>query len=145
MKVNGTRGATPAPAGAAARSSGATGFSVPAGGASGAAETARTARAAGAAAVGSIGALLALQEAEGPAERRRRAVKRGGRILDMLEQVKLSMLEGVSTAASLERLARAVREERGGTGDDRLEGVLDEIETRAAVEMAKAEMSRLAA
>ena len=145
MKVNGTRGATPTAPGASTRSGAAAGFSVPTGAASGATETARTARAAGVGAVGSIDALLALQEAEGPLERKRRAVRRGGRILDMLDQVKLSLLEGASPAASLERLARAVREERGGTEDERLEGLLNEIDTRAAVEMAKAEMSRLAA
>jgi hypothetical protein len=59
--------------------------------------------------------------------------------------VKLAMLGGESGAPALERLARALREARDGTGDEKLEGVLDEVETRAAVELAKAEMSRLAA
>jgi len=38
-----------------------------------------------------------------------------------------------------------VREERAGCDDAALEGLLNEIDARAAVEMAKAEMSRLAA
>ena len=74
-----------------------------------------------------------------------RAVKRGGRILDVLEKLKLAMLDGLGGAAALDGLVRAVREERAQTGEEGLEGVLDEIETRAAVELAKAEMSRLAA
>jgi hypothetical protein len=36
-------------------------------------------------------------------------------------------------------LVDAVRQERSATDDPRLEGVLDEIETRAAVELAKRE------
>jgi len=39
----------------------------------------------------------------------------------------------------LERLARAIREQRSATEDPALEGLLDEIETRAAVELAKLE------
>ena len=38
-----------------------------------------------------------------------------------------------------ERRRKAVRQERARTGDTRLEDVLDEIETRAEVEMAKLE------
>jgi hypothetical protein len=90
-------------------------------------------------------ALLALQEAESPLERRRRAVKRAGRLLDALDDVKLAMLGGESSAPALQRLAQAAREQRGQSDDAGLTGVLDEIETRAAVELAKAEMSRLAA
>ena len=40
---------------------------------------------------------------------------------------------------------RAVREERQGTEDARLESILDEIETRAAVELAKLEQAKMAA
>ena len=145
MKVTGSRGAAPSGPTSGPKANAGQGFSVQSGATAAAGEATRTARAAGVSGVGSIDALLALQEADGPLERRRRAVKRGGRILDMLEQVKISLLDGEGGSASLERLARAVREERAGTGDDRLEGVLNEIETRAAVEMAKAEMSRLAA
>jgi hypothetical protein len=90
-------------------------------------------------------ALLALQEVDGPIERRRRAVRRGGRLLDALDQVKLALLGGESAGPALERLAAAAREQRVGSFDPGLDGVLDEIETRAAVELAKAEMSRLAA
>lgn len=63
----------------------------------------------------------------------------------MLDDVKLSLLDGGNPMVALERLRGAVREQREGTEDPRLEGVLDEIETRAAVELAKQEMSRAAA
>jgi hypothetical protein len=95
--------------------------------------------------VGSIDALLALQEVGGPLERRRRAVRRAGVILDVLDEVKLALLDGGVPQAALERLVSAVRLERGSADDPRLQGLLDEIETRAAVELAKIEMSRPAA
>lgn len=95
--------------------------------------------------VGSVDALLALQQLDGPLERRRRAVKRGGRILDQLDAVKLGLLEGEIAPETLARLTDAVGEERAATEDSGLEGVLDEIETRAAVELAKREMRAAAA
>jgi hypothetical protein len=89
--------------------------------------------------IGSIDALLALQEVGGPTERRRKAVRRAGLILDVLDDLKIAVLDGGIAPAALGRLIEAVRQERARTGDDTLEGLLDEIETRAAVEMAKLE------
>jgi len=102
-------------------------------------------RASGVAGVSGLEALLALQDVGGPLERRKRAVARGGRILDVLDEVKLALIDGDLSPASLERLMRAVREERETTEDGGLEGLLNEIETRAAVEIAKLEQAKLAA
>jgi hypothetical protein len=101
-------------------------------------ESAPSARTAGLGGVSSVDALLALQQLDGPLERRRRATGRANRILDVLDEVKLALLEG-GGGGSLDRLVDAVRQERSATDDPRLEGVLDEIETRAAVELAKRE------
>jgi hypothetical protein len=86
-----------------------------------------------------VDALLALQEMGGPLERKRRAVNRAGRLLDILDEVKLSLIGGEVTGNDLERLSRAIRDQRENTDDPGLEGVLNEIETRAAVELAKLE------
>lgn len=102
-------------------------------------------RVGGVAAVGSLDALLALQDVGGPLERRKRAVNRAGRILDVLDEVKVALIDGSLSPTALDRLVRAIREERQGTEDPRLEGVLDEIETRAAVELAKLEQAKVAA
>jgi hypothetical protein len=90
--------------------------------------------------VGSLEALLALQETSSPLERRRKAVRRAGRILDALDELRIAVLDpdGLD-AAALQRLQGAVREARGQTQDPGLEDVLEEIEIRAAVEMAKRE------
>jgi len=100
-------------------------------------EAAATARVAGASPVASIDALLALQSVGTPLERRRRAMGRAGRILDLLDDVKVALLEGAMTPNALTTLVAAVHEQRDRTDDPNLEGVLDEIETRAAVELAK--------
>jgi len=121
----------------------AAGFSLPA--SDGAAEIAHAAPAFGVSSLGSLGALLALQAVSSPLERRRRAVRRAGRILDVLDDLKLALLSGDLSPVALDRLVVAVREQRENADDPRLEAVLNEIETRAAVEIAKLEMARAAA
>jgi hypothetical protein len=92
-----------------------------------------------------VESLLALQDVGSPLERKRRAVRRAGRILDVLDDLKVALLEGDLSGAELDRLRRAVRDERDGTEDPALEAVLDEIELRAAVEVAKLEQASRAA
>lgn len=92
----------------------------------------------GAASVGSVAALLALQEEDGPQERRRKALRRGNGLLDRLDAVKVALLDGGDGAMALQALARAAAEQRHGDPDPELQDVLDHIETRAAVELAKA-------
>ncbi len=92
-----------------------------------------------------VDALLALQDVGGPLERKRRAVGRAGRILDVLDEIKLALLDESLNLGQLDRLRRAVRDERAHTDDPKLESVLDEIELRAAVEIAKLEQAARAA
>ena len=143
MKVSGSSGIGATAAPRAAGRPAASGFSISGAGAS--QEAAAAARTAGPSGVGSIDALLALQEIGGPLERRRKAVRRAGAILDVLDDVKLALLEGDVPPAALDRLIVALRQERAGTDDPKLEGLLNEIETRAAVEQAKMELARRAA
>jgi hypothetical protein len=79
-----------------------------------------------------------------PLSKRKRAVGRAGRILDLLDELKLALIDGGAAPAMLDRLVSAVREERAVTEDARLDAVLDQIETRAAVELAKLGRSRAA-
>lgn len=143
MKVTGTGGVSQAGGPGKAARGGGEGFRLaPAPAASGAE---RPAAVAGPSGVMGVEALLALQEVGGPLERKRRSVSRAGRILDVLEGVKLSLLGGELGEADLDRLRRAVREERQATEDPKLEELLDEIEVRAEVELAKLEQARRAA
>lgn len=143
MKVSGTNGSGAASgAGRVKSTGGGEGFRLPPAEAAGGAGAAG--QVGGVAGLSGVGALLALQEMGGPLERRRRAVRRAGRILDVLDEVKLALIDGQLSLSQLERLSRAVREERDQTEDPALEAVLNEIETRAAVELAKLEMARSA-
>ena len=138
MKVGGPSGVGSAqPSSGRGAGAAAGGFSVAS--PDGAQEAAASTRLASTLGIGSIDALLALQEVGGPTERRRKAVRRAGVILDVLDDLKIAVLDGGIAPATLGRLIEAVRQERARTGDTRLEDVLDEIETRAEVEMAKLE------
>ena len=90
--------------------------------------------------VSDVSALMALQGIEGPLEKRRRAIRRGGGLLDRLEELKLALLTGDADETSLDQLARTLREERTDDGDEELSALLDQIDLRASVELAKAEM-----
>jgi hypothetical protein len=91
-----------------------------------------------------VSALLALQGVEDPLQRRKRAMGRASRLLDILDDLKVAMLEGRASPATLDNLARAVREQRESTDDPGLNDVLNQIETRAAVELAKLKAARAA-
>ncbi|MNH49431.1 Flagellar assembly protein FliX [compost metagenome] len=139
MKVNGPSGATSSQGSRPTRSAG--GFSLPAsGGPSGPTSAAATSSASS---VAGVSALMALQGVEDATERRRRAIRRGGGLLDRLDELKLALLNGQDGVPALERLARSLREERPDDADPGLKGVLDQIDLRAAVEMAKAEVARV--
>lgn len=144
MKITGPNGTGSATGPKGARTGAAAGgFKLPGMGEAGAAApTTGVNRTAG---VMGVDALLALQDVGGPLERKRRAVRRAGRILDVLDEVKLALLDGGLSLTQLDRLRRAVRDERDLTDDPSLEGVLDEIELRAAVEIAKLEQAAEAA
>jgi hypothetical protein len=91
--------------------------------------------------LGGIDALIALQGIEEPAERRRRAVKHGRRALDALDELKIGLLSGGIDQGTLLRLRSVAGDLKDSSGDDRLDGVLAEIDLRVAVELAKAGMS----
>lgn len=142
MDINGTgridRTRGPAKAKSAGASSG-TGFAVPAG---------ETPRAQSAAAPGSLTALdsiLTLQSVGDAASGRSKGLARGNQLLDMLDEVRDGLLCGSLPKATLSRLAHAVSRRDDQFSDPHLQGVLDEIELRAHVELAKLEQAERAA
>jgi hypothetical protein len=142
MKVTGTGGIGQTGGARGPKAAGGEGFRLPSAG-----EPAAASQASGVAttsAVMGVEALLTLQDVGGPLERRRRAVGRAGRLLDVLDGIKIALLDGQLTAGDLQRLERAIRDQRAATDDPRLEELLDEIETRAAVELAKLEQAQAA-
>jgi hypothetical protein len=143
MKVTGTGNVGQTSGARPGRAAGGDAFRLPAAG--GASGPSAAAGVTGPSGVVGLEALIALQDVGSPLERRRRSVARASRILDGLEDLKLALLAGELTAHQLDQLGRAVREERSATDDPKLEALLDEIETRAAVELAKLERKPSAA
>jgi hypothetical protein len=86
-----------------------------------------------------VNTLLALQSMGDATEReaRRRLVRRGEDILDQLEDVRHGLLVGGLSQSKLEALAQTVRSQREECADPGLGAILDEIELRAEVELAK--------
>jgi len=90
-------------------------------------------------AVASVDALLAAQAVAGDVEQdvRRRLIRRGEDILDRLEELRHALLAGSVPKERLIQLAQMVRARRDTVSDPRLATILDEIELRAEVELAK--------
>lgn len=84
----------------------------------------------------SLDALLALQAIEDPLLARRKAVRRGHALLDALDQIKADLLIGQVSEGRLNQVMALIGQarERNLPG---LDGVLDDIELRARVELAK--------
>ena len=141
MKVTGPSGPSSSPGPRAARANGS--FAVPTGATTSGASA--TVSAPAPSAVTDAAALMALQGVEDATERRRRAIRRGGGLLDRLDELKLALLAGEAGDGALDRLTRTLREERPVDADAELNSLLDQIDLRAAVELAKAELRRSAA
>ncbi len=91
----------------------------------------------GGAALAPVDALLALQEVSDDPGGRNRGRRHGEEMLDHLGDLHLGLLSGRMTLGALDRLSAMVTAKRGLVDDPRLVQILDEIEIRAAVELAK--------
>lgn len=89
--------------------------------------------------LGAVDALLAVQSMGDATEHeaRRRMIKRGEDILDKLEEIRHGLLLGTLPREKLEALAQSIRVQRETCPDPGLASLLDEIELRAEVELAK--------
>ncbi len=86
-----------------------------------------------------IGSLLALQQApgeEGDAAKER-AKSRAEELLRELDLLRLDILTGVIPRGHLVAIAQTIKTSRDGVFDPRLNEILDDIDLRAQVELAK--------
>jgi hypothetical protein len=81
-------------------------------------------------------ALLALQAVDDITLKRRKAVRRGRQMLDALDEVKADLLAGRVSESRLNQLLALLGQARETT-EAGLDSVLDEVELRARVELAK--------
>jgi hypothetical protein len=90
--------------------------------------------------IGALDSILMLQGLDDSADGRSKGMAHGEQLLDMLDQVRDGLLAGGVPRATLNRLANAVSRRHDAFNDPKLQSVLDEIELRAHVELAKLEM-----
>lgn len=105
----------------------------------GAEETASGSAVSGGGALQGLDALLALQEMPDALTGRARARQHGERLLDILDQIRLDILAGRLPRARLEQLSGQLAQRREAADDPQLAAIIEQIELRAAVELAKME------
>ncbi|MBK6897085.1 MAG: flagellar assembly protein FliX [Alphaproteobacteria bacterium] len=90
-------------------------------------------------AITNVDSLLAVQAAEDPTERaaRRRMQDRSDKIIDGLEKIRIAMLNGTLTVGHMIDIADIVASHREKIQDPKLTDIMDEIDLRAQVELAK--------
>jgi hypothetical protein len=134
IDANGRIASSREPSSASRPSGGSGGFSLSLGESSGESAPTRAAPM-----LSGLDAMLALQSVDDALTKRRRALRRGRALLDDLDKLKLSLLEGRASAADAARLAGLVADQRDRVEDPVLDAILGEIDVRAAVELAKLE------
>lgn len=84
----------------------------------------------------SIATLLALQSVEDPLLKRRKLVRRGSQLIDALEELRADLLLGRVSEDRLGQLMTVLSQARE-RAEPGLDGLIDDIELRARVELAK--------
>ncbi len=89
--------------------------------------------------VSNVNAIFATQTIgeEEEQELRKRAIKRSENILDKLEAIRNGILQGYISKDKLMETARYIREKKEITTDKNLIAIMEEIELRAEIELAK--------
>lgn len=90
-------------------------------------------------AVNAVDSILAIQQAPDAMEERSRGLVRdyGDKLLDSLELLRLDILNGAVPKDKLVGIAHTMRARRQQSDDPKLNEIIDEIELRAEVEIAK--------
>lgn len=138
LEINGTRKIETATVRRAARSTGGsdTTFKV-----SDPIDAPRTQVVSGPGPIAAVDNILMLQGVDDSAGGQSRGLAHAENLLDMLDQVRDGLLAGGIPRITLNKLANAVSRRQESFADPRLQNVLDEIELRAKVELAKLEQA----
>lgn len=89
--------------------------------------------------LGALESILAAQEVPNSTDGRSKGVlvRYGDELLDQLDDIKLAILNGAISKEKLANLAQMLRQKRQACEDFRLNSIIDEIELRVEVEVAK--------
>ena len=86
-----------------------------------------------------VNSLFMLQEIDEEADSKKQAVEQGFDALDYLEKIRFGVLTGTVSSDTLKNLNSLIEQWRKNYNDPKLESIIDDIELRAAVELAKLE------
>jgi uncharacterized membrane protein len=100
-------------------------------------ETDGAGAASAAGAIGSVSGVLDIQEVDDALSRASRGKLRAEDLLQKLDELRLDLLAGTLSPATLQRLSETVKNRRAEVDDPKLGEILDEIDLRAQVELAK--------
>ncbi len=89
--------------------------------------------------IAALDSILALQGMDDSSNGRSKGFSHGEQLLDLLDAVRDGLLAGGIPRATLNKLAAAVTRRHESFADPKLQDVLDQIELRAHVELAKLE------
>jgi hypothetical protein len=104
-------------------------------------ETKTAAALTGSGPIAAVDTILALQGIEDSADERKRGVTHGEELLTLLDEIRDGLLAGGIPRLTLTRLAVVAAKRRESFADPKLQNVLEEIELRARVELAKLEQA----
>jgi len=85
----------------------------------------------------SVSGVLDLQEVDDALDREAKGKMRAEEMLEKLDDLRMDLLSGNVSKSKLERLAQIVNTQRAEVTDPHLSQILDEIDLRAQVELAK--------
>lgn len=94
------------------------------------------------AAASSLTGLLGIQEVSEEEHKRKKTLQRGRDMVEVLERLRRQLLMGDITPATLDQLAAIINQQKQTVMDPELSALIQDIELRAAVELAKLEMAR---
>lgn len=91
----------------------------------------------GASGIGGVSALIGLQEVDDATQRESKGKKRAQALLDEMDDLRLALACGTLTRAQLLKLSAAIQSEKVKADDPGLNQILDDVDLRARVELAK--------
>jgi len=90
--------------------------------------------------ISSVDAVVAMQEVTDDNKDERRAKNRASLILDKLEDIRMGLLLGQIPKSKLEELSKILKVARENSVDSNLLEIIDDVELRAKIELAKLEI-----
>lgn len=88
-----------------------------------------------------LNSLLVLQEIPDELLQRKKLVQQGNNMLDALEKLRRQLLGGSLTLSTLQDIEKQIAQQKQIINDPQLTAIIDDIELRAAVELAKLQMA----